>query len=1099
MGRTLEEKTLSFERHYTTEGIHPFNEHDYSTRSITITDKDKGVVFHEPEAVFPTSWSDNAAQITASKYFKQVVPVDGKERDVRRLISRVTGAIRAAGIRQGIIQEDNADVFEEELCSILINQRAAFNSPVWFNLGLHEQYGITCLAKPEEPFYGFNPVTGTIEQVHDTYARPQISACFINKVEDSIASVCDEAKQEGLLFKYGSGTGTNFSPLRGKGERLSGGGGSSGAVGFMHPGDCIAGIIKSGGKTRRAAKMIILDVDHPDIEEFIDWKPEEEKKVAALGAFDYDTGFEGNAYDSVTGQNANMSVRVTDEFMNTVATGGTFNTINRIGRTVHKTHDAKTIYEKIATAAWSCGDPGIQFDTTINEWHTCPNTDRINASNPCSEYMFLDDSSCNLASLNLMKFKNADGSFDVRGYQYAIQVMITAMEILVDHASYPKKEIAQNSHDYRPLGLGYANLGALLMQEGLPYDSDEGRALCGALTAILTGEGYAQSARIAHQVGAFEGFEHNKEPFLNVIRKHKEAVNTSMPSTTTQVAGLEELVREARVSWKTAEELGIQHGYRNAQISVLAPTGTIGFMMDCDTTGIEPDLCLVKTKTLSGGGTLLIVNTGVEKALNNLGYTPTEIVDIQKYVEEQHHVEGAPHLKQEHLPIFDCAFTAGDGTRSIHYMGHVKMLSAAQPFISGAISKTVNMPHDATIDDVAEAYTEAWNLGLKSLAIFRDGSKMAQALHTKKYSQTRPRWGEHRPLPEHSFGNTAKTTFKINGVKGELTIQEYSNGRPGGLEIKMFQPGSTFQVLLGDWADTASLWLQYGVPLEEFVNDTLGHSYAPSGFVEHPHIKSCTSIPDLVAKYIALHYLGRREFAQGVDSSALEQVLRHNNPDQNVMNEEWGERRKLPKRRLRLGEKVTIAGEGVHIAFGEYADGTPGEIFVDMAKAGEDTRGIFNSWAIAQSKVLQRGMPFEDFVAFNKNRKMEPSGETDHSFIKYCSSIQDLVARIGEVEYLGNVTTADVPVHVAELRIEEIRRHNNFEATYRVVRPEKFNGTTGKKKSSERIPSQGTNGTGGKPCSCGGIMKKVGGNCYKCTGTKDSPGCGSEDGGCGGG
>ncbi|CUT04459.1 vitamin B12-dependent ribonucleotide reductase, partial [Candidatus Chrysopegis kryptomonas] len=733
---------LKFRRFFTKPGIHPFDEIIWERRNAVITNEKGEVVFEQKDVEVPASWSMLATNIVVSKYFHGQIGTPEREYSVKQLIERVARTITNWGIKDGYFASDeDAEIFYNELVYLLVNQYGSFNSPVWFNVGVEE--------------------------------RPQASACFINSVQDTMESILELAKTEGMLFKYGSGTGTNFSTLRSSKEKLSGGGVASGPVSFMRGFDAFAGVIKSGGKTRRAAKMVILNVDHPDIIDFIKSKAEEEKKAHILIKAGYDPGFNvpGGAYDSVQFQNANHSVRVTDEFMRAVLEDREWHTRYVTTGEICDTYRARDIMRMIAEAAWLCGDPGMQFDTTINSWHTCPNTGRINASNPCSEFMFLDDTACNLASLNLMKFRNEDGTFNTEAFRHAVDVFITAQEIIVDNASYPTKAIERNSHDYRPLGLGYANLGALLMSLGLPYDSDEARAYAGAITAIMTGEAYRQSALIAKEIGPFRGFELNREPMLGVIRKHMSYVDKIDKSLIP-----EELFEEAKKVWKEAYDLGQKYGYRNSQVTVLAPTGTIGFMMDCDTTGIEPDIALVKYKKLVGGGFLKIVNNTVPLALKKLGYNEKQIKEIVDYIDKNDTIEGAPHLKPEHLPVFDCAFKPAKGKRFIHYMGHVKMMAAVQPFISGAISKTVNMPNDVTIDDVMQLYIDAWKMGLKAIAIYRDGSKGTQPLSTSiedKKEETKK--VEFKPvrrrLPDERKSITHK--FSVAGHEGYITVGMY--------------------------------------------------------------------------------------------------------------------------------------------------------------------------------------------------------------------------------------------------------------------------------------------------------------------------------------
>src|SRR5262245_7281169 len=688
---------LSFPRFFSEAGVDPFDEIEWEVRAAVIGNDRGEMVFEQRDVEIPKSWSQQATNIVVSKYFRGQLGSPERERSVRQLIGRVVNTITDwARAQKYFATDEDVRAFSDDLKHILVFQKAAFNSPVWFNCGFEK--------------------------------APQCSACFINSVRDTMDSILTLARTEGMLFKFGSGTGTNLSPIRSSRELLAGGGTASGPVSFMKGYDAFAGVIKSGGKTRRAAKMVILDADHPDIVDFINCKVDEEKKAWALIDAGYDGSFTGPAYSSIFFQNSNNSVRVTDDFMRAVLDDGHWETHAVTNGEVMDTYNARDLMHLISEGTHVCGDPGMQFDTTINEWHTCPNTDRIYASNPCSEYMFLNDSACNLASINLMKFVKDDGEFDVVGYKAAIRTLITAQEIIVDNASYPTPMIEKNSHAYRPLGLGYANLGALLMSRGVPYDSDSGRDYAAALTALMTGEAYAQSARIARDHGGpFAGYEKNREPFLRVMRKHRDSMRDvnarNVPS---------DLYTTAKGSWDDAVELGEQFGYRNAQATVLAPTGTIGFMMDCDTTGVEPDIALVKYKKLVGGGMMKIVNQTVPMALRRLGYNQAQIDAIVEYIDANETIEGAPGLKESHLPVFDCAFKAAKGERSIHYMGHIKMMGATQPFISGAISKTVNVPKEATVDEIMQAYIQSWKLGAKAISIYRDGSKRTQPLNTSK-------------------------------------------------------------------------------------------------------------------------------------------------------------------------------------------------------------------------------------------------------------------------------------------------------------------------------------------------------------------------------
>ncbi|HOS65690.1 MAG TPA: vitamin B12-dependent ribonucleotide reductase [Candidatus Latescibacteria bacterium] len=815
-------------RYFSRPGTHPFDEIEWDIRTATIGNEKGETVFEQRDVEVPKSWSQLATNVVVSKYFHGPKGSPQRERSARQLVTRVVDTITEWGDKDGyFLDEEERETFRAELTAILINQRASFNSPVWFNIG----------------------VPG---------ARPQASACFINSVRDEMESILDLAKTEGMLFKWGSGTGTNLSPIRSSREALSSGGTASGPVSFMRGYDTFAGSIKSGGKTRRAAKMVILNIDHPDIREFILCKVEEEKKARILIEAGYDPGFNvpGGAYDSVHFQNANNSVRVTDEFMRAVENDGEWQTHAVVGGRVMDTYRARDLMQWIAESAHMCGDPGIQYDTTINNWHTCPNTDRIHASNPCSEYMFLNDSACNLASLNLMAFRDENGEFDIRAFRHAIRVIITAQEILVGNASYPTPAIERNSHDYRPLGLGYANLGALLMARGLPYDSDEGRAYAGAVTALMTGEAYRTSAHLAARKGPFAGFAANREAMLGVIRKHGDHVQRIDRSYVP-----EPLFRAAETSWREAYELGERHGFRNAQATVLAPTGTIGFMMDCDTTGIEPDMALVKYKKLVGGGALKTVNTTVPLALATLGYTETEIRQIVEYIDKNDTIEGAPFIKDEHLPVFDCAFKPVKGTRSIHYMGHVRMMSAVQPFISGAISKTVNMPETATVEEVRETYMQGWKLGLKAIAIYRDNCKSTQPVSTKRTEKAAPAEPEWKPrrrrLPDERNAMTHK--FSIAGHEGYITVGMYEDGQPGEIFIVMSKVGSTIAGLMDAFATMVSLALQYGVPLKVLA-DKFSHSrFEPAGFTNNPQIPMAKSIMDYIFRWLALKFLPQEE------------------------------------------------------------------------------------------------------------------------------------------------------------------------------------------------------------------------------------------------
>ncbi|MBV9074692.1 MAG: vitamin B12-dependent ribonucleotide reductase, partial [Acidobacteria bacterium] len=829
---------LQFRRYFTKTGASPYDQFQWELRTASITDAQGKTIFEQKNVEVPKDWSMTATNIVASKYLHGTLGTAERESGVRALVSRVAESIRDWGLKGGYFAaKADAESFHDELVYILLDQRAAFNSPVWFNVGCDRLE-----PNSDAQNWHWNPEKGNVQFGVTGYRNPQCSACFINSVKDSLDSILTLAKTEGMLFKWGSGTGTNLSSLRSSTEQLSGGGTASGPLSFMRGFDAFAGVIKSGGKTRRAAKMVILNVDHPDIDEFIACKMEEEAKAWALIREGYDgTTPDSPAYSSIFFQNANNSVRVTDEFMNAAINDENFFTRSVKDKKPFKSHKAKELLRKIAEATYYCGDPGMQYDTTINKWHTSKNTARINASNPCSEYMFLDDSACNLASINLLKFYT-NNTFDIEAYKFACDVMITAQEILVDNSGYPTESIARNSHDYRPLGLGYANLGALLMAAGLPYDSDSGRDYAACLTAIMCGEAYYQSSRVAElctplqpatplteqaQItgAACPGFYVNREPFLDVIRMHRASVNNIGTSIKAASADkqLPKLIEASKEVWDSALAHGETYGYRNSQVTVLAPTGTIGFMMDCDTTGIEPDLALVKYKKLVGGGMIKIVNNTVPTALFKLGYSSEQANAIVSYIDATGTIEGAPGLKEEHLPVFDCSFKPAKGTRAIHYMGHIKMMAATQPFISGAISKTVNLPNDATIDDIAEAYIEAWREGLKAVAIYRDGSKGSQPLNVSDGNKAKsatgspatssqqpaaiaaapvaevqdqnapPRAVRHR-LPEERASLTHK--FNIAGHEGYITVGLYPNGQPGEIFIKMAKEGSTVSGLM---------------------------------------------------------------------------------------------------------------------------------------------------------------------------------------------------------------------------------------------------------------------------------------------------------------
>jgi ribonucleoside-diphosphate reductase alpha chain len=825
---------LEFSRYFAREGASPYDGIEWETRTASIANEKGDILFLQEGVEVPKSWSQTATNIVVSKYFHGQVGTPQREKSVRQLVGRVVRTMTEWGRQGGYFTSPaDAQTFNDELAFLLLNQYASFNSPVWFNCGIE--------------------------------SHPQCSACFINSVEDTMDSILHLARTEGRLFKYGSGTGTNFSPLRSSRARLSGGGIASGPVSFMKGFDAFAGVIKSGGKTRRAAKMVILDIDHPDIVEFIECKAKEEKKAWTLMEAGYDGSVDGEAYASIFFQNANNSVRVTDEFMKEVDQDGTWTTRERPTGKVVDTYRARELMHKIAESCHVCGDPGMQYDSTINRWHTCKSTARINASNPCSEYMFLDDSACNLASFNLLKFVNERGEFDISGFQKAVDIMITAQEIIIDNASYPTEKIGKNSRDFRPLGLGYANLGALLMYNGLAYDSDEGRDFAAAITAVMTGESYLQSARIAAKLGPFAGYALNRESFLDVMRMHRAALRNVNPNHVPK-----DLLKSAQECWDLAVLEGTVHGFRNAQATVLAPTGTIGFMMDCDTTGVEPDLALVKFKKMVGGGTMKIVNNTVPAALAKLGYSEEEIKAITKYIDENGTIEGAPSVKPQHLPAFDCAFKPQRGTRSIHYMGHVKMMSAVQPFISGAISKTVNVPESVTVDQIADLYMQAWRLGVKAIAIYRDNSKKTQPLNASqgtKSKEAKPRQLEvpgfkpvRRKLPSVRRAITHK--FSIGGHEGYITVGMYDDGQPGEIFLVMAKEGSAISGLMDSFATAISLALQYGVPLRVLIDKFSHVRFEPSGHTGNPEVPFAKSIVDYIFRWLASKFLSTEEQLQ---------------------------------------------------------------------------------------------------------------------------------------------------------------------------------------------------------------------------------------------
>jgi ribonucleoside-diphosphate reductase alpha chain len=817
-----ESASLAVRRYFTIPGRDPFDEIEWETRDAFIPGKDKPV-FDQKDVEFPKFWSQTATNIVAQKYFRGRMTSPERERSVKQMIGRVVDTISAWGRADGYFAtEEEADTFEAELKAILVNQLASFNSPVWFNVGFEE--------------------------------KPQCSACFILSIDDSMESILDWIRREGVIFRGGSGSGVNLSKLRSSKEQLSKGGYASGPVSFMRGADASAGTIKSGGKTRRAAKMVVLDVDHPDIEEFIWCKAHEEKKARVLEQAGYDMSLDSPDWASIQYQNANNSVRVTDTFMEAVEADADWNLVARTDGTVVETVKARALLKDVAEAAWQCADPGVQYDTTINNWHTLPNTSRINASNPCSEYMSIDDSACNLASLNLMKFRREDGELDVEAFTHAVDVMFLAQEIAVGNSSYPTPEIEANAKAYRQLGLGYANIGALLMARGLPYDSEEGRAYAAAITGLMTGRAYRKSAEIAGRMGPFAGYKPNAAAMIGVMAQHRAAVGN--------IDGAEavpaDLLTACRQAWDDVLNLGEVHGYRNAQATVLAPTGTISFMMDCDTTGVEPDFSLVKSKKLVGGGEITIVNKSVPMALEKLGYAPTEVEEIVAFVDERNTVVSAPFIKAEHYPVFDCAV----GDRAIHYMGHVKMMGAVQPFISGAISKTVNLPETVTVDEVAQLFRESWKLGVKAIAIYRDNCKVAQPLSGKKddgeqttlVSALPPApLTQRRRLPDDRTEVGRK--FRVGEYEGYIHVGLFDDGTPGDVFVDIAKEGTTLAGLMNSFMISVSLGLQYGVPLEVYVSKFAHMRFEPSGMTNDPDIRAAKSIVDYIFRWMGKKFL----------------------------------------------------------------------------------------------------------------------------------------------------------------------------------------------------------------------------------------------------
>ena len=935
---------LSFTRHFTTPAVSPYDQVQWELRDAVIQDWKGKLIFEQKNVESPADWSMTATNIVASKYLHGLVGTPERESGVRALITRVAESIRDWGIKDGYFATPaDAETFYAELCHLLLNQKVAFNSPVWFNVGCDR-------LEPNSDAQNWHWDAEKRQVTFSTtgYSKPQCSACFINSVQDSLDSILTLAKTEGMLFKWGSGAGSNLSSIRGSMETLSGGGTASGPLSFMRGFDAFAGVIKSGGKTRRAAKMVVLNVDHPDIVDFIECKSKEEAKAFTLIAAGYDgSGPDSEAYSSIFFQNANNSVRVTDEFMSAVERDAEFSTRTVKDRKPVATFPARELMHKIAENTWACGDPGMQYDTTINKWHTSKNTARINASNPCSEYMFLDDSACNLASFNLLKFVSPGGQFDIPSYRHAISIVTTAMEIIVDSAGYPTEQIAKNSHDYRPLGLGYANLGALLMAFGLPYDSDAGRDFAAALTAILCGDAYYQSALIAEtcpplaaatpicqQVkadgGACPGFYVNREPFLDVVRMHRAEVNKIGKSRTSaepfSVPNLDQLIQASAEAWDSALIQGEHYGFRNSQVTVLAPTGTIGFMMDCDTTGIEPDLALVKYKKLVGGGMIKIVNNTVPSALIKLGYSDDQVNAIVSYIDATGTIEGAPGIKPEHLACFDCSFKPARGTRSISYMGHIKMMAATQPFLSGAISKTVNLPNDCSVDDVAEAYMESWRLGIKAVAIYRDGSKGAQPLNVSTDADKK------KDADDKKASDDAKV---LSGQQAaQLEIEEALAAERAAASQQLTVHQATIAQLNAQLASLAA---------QSLVNSDAHDSQAPPRAVRH----------------------------------------------------------RLPAERASVTHKFGIAGHEGYITVGLYPNSQPGEIFIRMAKEGSTVSGLMDSFATAISLALQHGVPLKVLCEKFAHTRFEPSGWTGNEQIGYAKSIMDYLFRWMQLRFLS--------------------------------------------------------------------------------------------------
>jgi ribonucleoside-diphosphate reductase alpha chain len=1043
--KSVARKGLQFPRYFTKSRVSPYDEVEWELRTASIANERGQAIFEQKNVEVPKGWSQTATNIVASKYFHGKLGTPERESSVRELVGRVVDSIADWGIAEGYFaSKDEGENFRAELAHLMLTQKASFNSPVWFNCGVER-------CEPEARFLNWHWNEAEQKAVHEGtgYRNPQCSACFINSVQDSMDSILTLAKTEGMLFKWGSGAGSNLSAIRSAREGLAGGGTASGPVSFMKGFDAFAGVIKSGGKTRRAAKMVILNIDHPDVVDFIECKAKEERKAWTLVEAGYDSSLDGDAYSSIFFQNANNSVRVTDEFMRAVENDGEWSTHEVTTGKVANTYRARDLMRRIAEAAHQCGDPGMQFDTTVNRWHTSKNSGRINASNPCSEYMFLDDTACNLSSLNLMKFLSPAGYFDSEAFRHAVDTMIVAQEIIVDNASYPTERIGINSHNYRPLGLGYANLGALLMACGLPYDSEAGRNFAATVTALMHGQAYLTSTRLAAAVGPFPHFERNREPMLDVIQKHRDALEAidprMLPLAAQPVAGGEEdLYRITEQVWRECQEQGKRYGYRNSQVTVLAPTGTIGFMMDCDTTGIEPDLALVKYKKLVGGGLVKLVNNTVPDALLRMGYTSAQVDAIVDYIDRHDTIEGAPPLKPEHLPVFDCSFRPQNGKRSIHYMGHIRMMAAVQPFISGAISKTVNMPEDSTVEDIMETYMAAWKMGLKAVAIYRDGSKRVQPLSTGK-GQSRDR----------------------KGAVASSDAQAAAAAEPPAAPPV---PGATEISAKGQAASAA---------------------VAPSTAAAPPAKSAASPSP---AAPSGAAPVSSPEASSTVEAARSPRQV----PRQPIRN-------KLPDERDSITHKFSIAGHEGYITVGKYPNGLPGEIFIVMAKEGSTVSGLMDSFATAISLALQYGVPLKVLVDKFSHTRFEPSGWTGHPDIGYAKSIMDYIFRWLALKFLPGYESQE-PTSLenggSEASLSPDREGGGDQSSDMKSRDREgavVRIDTASPASRAGVPSPGSIRSRDLPapaytsdaptCSdCGSIMTRNG-SCYKCENCGATSGC----------